>query len=467
MKIARAALALGILLAMISSNTLFGQSGFHETKTQRDLRMKWWRDARFGMFVHWGLYSGLAGTWKGKCVGKRGGMEWIQQRVKADTDEYAKEATPKFKPKKGFADEWAALAEKAGCGYVVFTTKHHDGFALFDSKQTTYDAKDLTGRDLCKEIVDALRAKKLRVGFYHSLIDWHHPQYDYKAAGRLPHPLKGRPFPNGSRNHAIYLDYLHKEVEEIMTNYGKVDVIWWDYSLKKAQGEFWKADSLLAMTRKLQPEIITNNRLYSMPPIHKTDAVDRLKLWKPEQGDFTTPEQRIPSTGLPGVDWEVCMTMNTTWGYSEHDHKWKSPKTLITNLVGIVSKGGNFLLNIGPKGDGSIPEESVKIMRAIGEWMKVNGEAIRGTQASPFPAPKWGVYTKKRATIYAHIIKWPESGKIKVPIKISEITKLRFLADPNAHATMEADGDSTIVSLPETPTDSPVSVLAITSRKQN
>ena len=160
-----------------------------ETKEQRDARMQWWRESRFGMFVHWGLYSGLAGTWKDKPVGERGGMEWIQQRVRADTWEYAHEAVPLFRPKEGFAGEWAKLARQAGCRYLVFTSKHHDGFCLFDSEYTTYDARDLIGRDLCREIVDAVRSEGLKVGFYHSVIDWHHPQYDYFKADQLPHPL--------------------------------------------------------------------------------------------------------------------------------------------------------------------------------------------------------------------------------------------------------------------------------------
>jgi len=283
-----------------------------ESKEQRDKRMQWWRDARFGMFVHWGLYSGLAGTWNEKPVGKRGGMEWIQQRVGVDTWEYAHQAVPRFRPKENFAEQWAKLASQAGCKYVVFTTKHHDGFCLFNSQYTTYDAYDLIGRDLCREIVDAVRSEGLKVGFYHSVIDWHHPQYDYFKADQLPHPLKGKPSPNGPRNHDIYVNYLHHQARELFSNYGTVDVIWWDYSKKGNDGPFWLANELMSMARSLQPAVISNNRLYHIPHIEKDDSVDRLRTWKPEQGDFTTPEQTIPSTGIPGADWEVCMTMNTT-----------------------------------------------------------------------------------------------------------------------------------------------------------
>lgn len=433
-----------------------------ETKEQRDTRMQWWREGRFGMFVHWGLYSGLAGTWKGKPVSERGGMEWIQQRVRVDTWEYAHEAVPLFRPKENFADEWAKLARQAGCRYVVFTTKHHDGFCLFNSQYTTYDAHDLIGRDLCREIVDAVRKEGLKVGFYHSVIDWHHPQYDYLKADQLPHPLKGQPSPNGPRNHDIYVDYLHHQARELFSNYGPIDIIWWDYSKKGNDGPFWRANELMAMARSLHPAIISNNRLYHIPHIEQEDSVDRLRTWKPEQSDFTTPEQTIPSTGIPGVDWEVCMTMNTTWGYSDHDHAWKIPETLIRNLVDIVSKGGNYLLNIGPRGDGSIPQESIESMHAIGQWMATNGEAIYGTTASPFERPSWGRYTKKAGKLYVHVFQWPQEGNLQVPVGELRVTRVYLLADTNKTLLQtQKRPDALVIHVPQKAPDDIVSVVVI------
>lgn len=437
-----------------------------ETVAERNARMQWWREARFGMFVHWGLYSGLAGAWQGKPVATNGGMEWIEQRVKADTDTYAKAALPHFKPSPDFAKQWAALAREAGCRYLIFTTKHHEGFALHDSKVSDFDAGSLLHRDLVREIVSAARAEGLRVGFYHSVIDWHHDQYAYALSQQLPHPLKGKPYPNGTRDHSKYIDYLHAEVAELVSNYGPVDILWWDYSSQDFQGDkAWRASDLMAMVRAKQPNIIMNNRLFrSEEAGWKSMGTDGFTATlDPKYGDFITPEQNIPATGMPGVDWETCMTMNTTWGYSNYDHAWKSNRELIRDLIDIASKGGNYLLNIGPKGNGSVPEESVRTLKAIGAWLKVNGEAIYATTASPFSSLPWGRATAKGQTLYLHVFDWPADGVLSVPMR-ADVAHATLLAMPSRPLQVTADGAQTKIALPVTAPDPIATVIRLDLR---
>lgn len=454
-----------LLLVAAAVSVAMLQGARVETRPARDARMAWWRDARFGMFVHWGLYSGLAGTWDGKPVATSGGMEWIQQRVKADTDTYATRAIPLFKPAPGFAREWARLAKEAGARYVVFTTKHHDGFALHDSRVSDFDAGSVLNRDLVKEIVSALRAEGLRVGFYHSVIDWHHDQYEYARSKQLPHPLRGQPYPNGTRDHRKYLEYLHAQVGELLSNYGPIDIMWWDYSALDFQGdEAWRAFDLMALARSKQPRIVMNNRLFRTPEAgwKSMGTEGYAPSLDPKYGDFITPEQHIPATGMPGVDWETCMTMNTTWGYSDHDHAWKSDEALVRNLIDVASKGGNYLLNIGPKGDGSVPDESVRGMRAIGRWMKTNAESIHGTRASEFADLKWGRSTTKGNTRYFHVFDWPADGRLVVPGLTAPVRSARLLGG----GTLKTEGGAAglVINLPSRSTDQIASVVSVELR---
>ena len=350
---------------------------WEESTAQRDARMQWWRDAKFGMFIHYGIYSGLAGQYKGR----KGGAEWIQTNLGLSSREYAEEALPKFCPAADCTDQWAELAKAAGCRYAVLTSKHHDGFGLFDSAQTDYCTGKTIKRDLVKEFADSFRSRGMKVGLYHSVIDWHHQDYDNTIPSSLPYPgnqakeLKEAGIP---RNQESYIKYLHAQVRELCTKYGELSILWWDYSNGQAEGErAWKAKELMTMVHRLQPGIIMNNRLFAFNGLSADSDGTGLD---PAKGDFITPEKRVPASGFPDMDWESCMTVGNQWGYSVDDHGLKSPRTVISKLEECCAKGGNFLLNIGPKADGSVPEDIVKVFHRVGDWMQVNSEAVYGSR---------------------------------------------------------------------------------------
>jgi len=418
-----------------------------ETPADRQARMAWWKEARFGMFVHWGLYSSTDGEWGEKKFVR--GAEWIQRNAGVQADVYEETMRPKFKPKADFASEWAKLAKRAGAKYVVFTNKHHEGFAMHDSAETEFDAKDWTGRDLHKEIVEAIRAEGLHVGLYHSLWDWHHPD---APAGKGAMNLGGLSMDD--RELSKYIDYLHAQVNEITDGrYGDVDVLWLDYSKNQFQGEAWRAKELVELLRKNQPQVLINNRLWKNTK-EKREGQD--KYWF---GDFSTPEQHIPANGIEGVDWETCDTLNITWGWSKHATEYKSSTELIRRLIDAVSKGGNYLLNIGPLPDGSIDPKSVERFNAIGDWMKVNGEAIYGTQAGPFTRLPWGRATSKQTDdgyrLYLHVFDWPDNGELFIPGLESLPTQGQILGMPGIQKSpaKSARGGALIKGLPPKPTN--------------
>ena len=326
----------------------------------RDARMKWWHEAKFGMFIHWGLYS---------IIGQH---EWSKEIEGIPIPQYEILAKH-FHPKPNAARDWARLAKRAGQKYMVMTTKHHEGFCHWDSKLTDYNAmKQGPGRDLVREFVDAARAEGLRVGFYYSLMDWHHPD---GATCKTNEAARRR-----------FVDYTHGLIRELMTNYGKIDVLWYDVSWPLTP-EQWESERMNEMVFGLQPEIIVNNR-NGLP------------------GDFSTPEQHIQASEV-GRAWETCMTLNDSWGFNRGDDAWKTPKQVVDNLATCARGGGNYLLNIGPEPDGSIPPDTLSILEATGKWLEGNGKSIYGTDRFKGDWNTNANYTRRGNTLYIHQHYWP------------------------------------------------------------
>jgi len=347
-----------------------------ELSPKNDPRTAWWQHDKFGMFIHWGIYSVPADSSKGIA-------EWYMHNHKVPVPEYEKFAA-QFNPVKFDAKEWVRIAKDAGMKYIIITSKHHDGFCIFKSALTNYNIVDATPfkRDPIKELADECHRQGIRIGFYHSVMDWHHPDY-------VPHrewEHKARPASEADFNR--YLEYMKGQLRELLTNYGEISVLWFDGAWE-GDAEKHHSKEVVAMIRSLNPNIIIN---------------DRINL--PE--DHATPEQFIPAGAMPDDRlWETCMTMNDTWGYSRNDHNWKSVEDLLRKLVDIVHKGGNFLLNVGPTELGEIPPESVERLRAIGEWMRLYGDSIYGTTKSPWRAMQFnGRCTSKGNTLYLHFFDW-------------------------------------------------------------
>lgn len=398
--------------------------------------MTWWREARFGMFIHWGLYSILAGEWGGRDDY----AEWIRHNAHIPLAEYDR-LLARFNPMRFDADQWVGMAKDAGMKYLTITSKHHDGFCLFDSKHTDFCVRSTPfKRDIMKELATAARSQGIRQCWYHSIMDWHHPDYlprrDWEAETRSA---------AGAR-YTRYLEYLHAQVGELLTNYGDIGVMWfdgqWEGSWTHNMGQ-----ALYAKCRALQPNVIVNNRVegWSATPIR-----DPL-------GDFRTPEQEVPATGWTGVDWESCITMNRNWGYNAKDHDFKSVARLIGLLVETASKGGNLLLNVGPKVDGTFPEESVERLKAIGAWMRVNGSAIYGSTASPFAAGPFRA-TSQPNRLNLFLTEW--SGAVVLPGLRTPVARAYLLADTGRTPLAAQIGEAGVrVMLPPSPPDALCSVL--------
>ncbi|MBN1985228.1 MAG: alpha-L-fucosidase [Prolixibacteraceae bacterium] len=417
-----------------------------EATLKQDAKMEWWRDARFGMFIHWGLYAVPAGEWNGKEI--PGISEWIMARAEIPVKEYEKLAE-QFNPVEYNAEEWVKLAKFAGMKYIVITSKHHDGFAMFHSKASKYNIVDATpfDRDPLKELADACEKHGMRLGFYYSQAqDWHEPGGTYHNIEQgVPHwdpELEREPLMNYINGKAV------PQVKEILENYGGLDILWWD----TPRGMTEEAATTLQAEADKYPDLITNNRLY-----------------RPWPGDFSTPEQHVPPTGLD-YDWEVCMTMNTSWGYKRNDDNWKSSESLIRMLVDIASKGGNLLLNVGPTAEGLIPAPSVERLKEMGAWMQKNGESIYGTSASPFFKLPWGRCTTKKTSsgniLYLHVFNWPKDGVLRVPGLDARVKDVYLLTNPKQKFAYKFEDNDVLIHAPTVIFDPVNTVVVVKTGKK-
>jgi alpha-L-fucosidase len=422
-----------------------------ESPQDKDQRMQWWRNDRFGMFIHWGLYSVPAGEYNGQRSDQIG--EWIQSWANIPEAEYVKFAE-QFDPVDFDAAEWVRVAKEAGMKYIVITSKHHEGFSMFDSKFTDFDIVDATpyGRDPIAALSRECRKQEITLGFYYSIMDWHHPSQYVDKEGKDPTAGDGQTKIHPDQKQQ-YIDYMKAQLKELVTRYDPA-ILWFDGEWV----DWWTEQDgkdLYNYVRSLKPSIIINNRVgkgrQGMQGMNKGPGF---------AGDFGTPEQEIPATGLAGVDWESCMTMNDTWGYKSYDDHWKSAEQLVRNLIDIASKGGNYLLNVGPTAQGKIPQPSVERLQQIGEWMDVNGEAIYGTGPSPFSDLSWGRATTKEHQIFLMVFDWPK-GRLKVPPVSGSVTKVYLLAHPDQELQFTQQDEGLAVTVPAQAPDPIASVIVL------
>ncbi len=387
-------------------------------RTAYEKRMQWFVQARFGMFIHWGLYA----------VPAKG--EWVRSNERMPEEKYMP-FFREFDPSAADPKAWVQAAKEAGMGYVILTAKHHDGFCLFDSELTDFKSTNTPmGRDIVREFLEAGREAGLKVGLYYSLIDWHHP--DFPHHGDRYHPMRSDPAAsNEERDFERYLAYMHGQVKELCTRYGRLDVLWFDFSYNQLRGEAWRANELADMVRTLQPGILLNNRLEV-----SGEGFGSLAQGEPApcHGDFVSPERMVPPEGLfdpqgRPLYWETCTTMNHSWGYCAGDPWYKPAPLLLKKLVECVSKGGNFLLNVGPDGNGRIPRQAMDTLKYLGQWMQINGESIRGCGPSGMEKPEWGRITRRENVLYLHIYENALGPLPLYGVPAEKIRAMRLLQD--------------------------------------
>jgi alpha-L-fucosidase len=408
----------------------------------RDQSLDWFREAKFGMFIHWGPYSQLGGEWKGQRQAESQ-AEWIMKYMKIPATEY-RELAHKMNPVRFNAKEWVQLAKETGMKYIVITAKHHDGFAMYRSKVSGYNIADWTpfSRDPLKELAEACEAEGIKFGVYYShREDWDHPggygnnwDYDNDWGENL--------FPEKKFNE--YLEEKAKpQLRELLTNYGPVALVWFDRGLYTPE----QGMEFVRLVNDLQPACLINSRVghYGQELL----------------GDYQSmADNGMPPGGL-GEYWESAQTLNHTWGFNKSDTLWKSPETVIQRLVEIVSRGGNYLLNIGPTGEGEIPKATVDIFNKVGPWVLRNAESIYGAGANPFPELSWGYTTVKGNHLYLFVRGWPEDRKLSLPGLKNEIRSAYFLIDKSVKLPVRQSGNLTYLDLPVDPPDNPVSVIAL------
>ena len=411
-------------LSLVASATAFSVAQApldphaNETKAERDARMKWWREARFGMFIHWGLYSVPAGEYEGRQIGSIG--EWIMRTANIPVDTYQAYAK-QFNPVKFNADQWVSYAKAAGMKYIVMTAKHHEGFAMFNTKVDDWSIAGRTPfkRDPIAEMSAACKRAGIKFGVYYSQnLDWNHPGGG--TAGKSWDPKQEGSF------HDYVMKVSAPQVKELLTNY-KPAVLWWDINAN------FTPDEVRALTASFPavPNLIANNRLGGGVP-----------------GDTETPEQYIPPTGYKGRDWETCMTMNDTWGFKKNDLNFKSTTTLVRNLIDIASKGGNYLLNVGPTSEGIIPEPEVERLKAVGKWMDKNGHSVYATSASPYrKLPFEGRATVRGNSLFLNVFTWPENGLVLPGLKTA-IRSIHAVATGEKLAFSKTSDGSYMISKP-------------------